>query len=106
MRKLLSLVLVCVLISPCAALLSKNDIGTTAGQFLKLGMGGKAAAMGDAVVAGVSDSTSIIWNPAGDILQHSSLPGGVVKIDLIQDDTCLNGPGKSRRHGRYCSCQR
>src|SRR3989339_530402 len=65
MRKLLSLVLVCVLISPCAALLSKNDAGTTAGQFLKLGMGGKAAAMGDTVVASVNDSTSIIWNPAG-----------------------------------------
>ncbi|MEI7903878.1 MAG: PorV/PorQ family protein [Candidatus Firestonebacteria bacterium] len=65
MRKLLSLIIVCALISPCAALLNKNDAGTTAGQFLKLGMGGKAAAMGDAVVAGVNDSTSIIWNPAG-----------------------------------------
>ena len=65
MRKILSLVLVCALISPCAALLSKNDAGTTAGQFLKLGMGGKAAAMGDTVVASVNDSTSIIWNPAG-----------------------------------------
>jgi len=65
MKKIFSLFLVCALISPLAALLNKNDAGTTAGQFLKLGMGGKAAALGDAVVAGVNDSTSIVWNPAG-----------------------------------------
>ncbi len=65
MRIFLSSLIICALISPCAALLNTNDAGTTAGQFLKLGMGGKAASMGDAAVAGVNDSTSIAWNPAG-----------------------------------------
>ena len=44
---------------------SSNDKGTSAAQFLKLGAGARAAAMGDAASALSSDSTDIYWNPAG-----------------------------------------
>ena len=53
------------IISPSFAFLGKKDIGTTSAQFLKLGVGGQANAMGEAVTALVNDSTSIYWNPSG-----------------------------------------
>ncbi len=39
--------------------------GTTSGQFLKIGLGARATAMGDASVAVVNDVNAIYWNPAG-----------------------------------------
>ena len=40
-------------------------VGTTAANFLEVGIGGSASAMGDAYVAVANDITSIYWNPAG-----------------------------------------
>ncbi|NOX65086.1 MAG: PorV/PorQ family protein [Chlorobi bacterium] len=34
-------------------------------QFLKIGVGGRAAAMGDAFIAVADDASSLYWNPAG-----------------------------------------
>jgi|TARA_B100000315_G_scaffold238611_1_gene256554 hypothetical protein len=42
-----------------------NGPGTTAANFLKIGVGARAAAMGDAFTVIVDDSTSLYWNPAG-----------------------------------------
>lgn len=39
--------------------------GTTAANFLKIGVGARAAALGDAFTVIVNDSTSLYWNPAG-----------------------------------------
>lgn len=39
--------------------------GTTAAQFLKIGIGARASAMGEAFVAVANDATAIYWNPAG-----------------------------------------
>ncbi|MDZ7386067.1 MAG: PorV/PorQ family protein [candidate division KSB1 bacterium] len=39
--------------------------GTSAAQFLKLGAGARAAALGDAFVAFSGDVSSLYWNPAG-----------------------------------------
>ncbi len=39
--------------------------GTTAAQFLKIGIGARAAAMGESQVADVNDASAIFWNPAG-----------------------------------------
>jgi len=39
--------------------------GTTAANFLKIGVGARAAAMGEALTAVADDSTSLYWNPAG-----------------------------------------
>jgi len=42
-----------------------NGPGTTGANFLKIGVGARAAAMGDAFTAVADDSTSLYWNPAG-----------------------------------------
>lgn len=39
--------------------------GTTAASFLKIGVGARASAMGEAFTALASDATSLYWNPAG-----------------------------------------
>ena len=39
--------------------------GTTAAQFLKIGIGARAVGMGSAFAATANDITSIYWNPAG-----------------------------------------
>jgi len=66
MRKTLWSVLVIIisiiiLSSACYA----NGPGTTGANFLKIGVGARAAAMGDAFTAVADDSTSLYWNPAG-----------------------------------------
>ncbi|TES86742.1 PorV/PorQ family protein [Candidatus Aerophobetes bacterium] len=42
-----------------------NGSGTTAASFLKIPVGARAAAMGEAFSAVVDDATSLYWNPAG-----------------------------------------
>ena len=42
-----------------------NGPGTTAASFLKIGIGARASAMGEAFTALASDGTSLYWNPAG-----------------------------------------
>ena len=39
--------------------------GISAVQFLKIGVGGRAASLGDAFVAVANDASSLYWNPAG-----------------------------------------
>ena len=63
--KIITAVLVLFFAVNSFALMSKDDVGTTTANFLKLGTGGKANAMGEAVTALVNDSTSVCWNPAG-----------------------------------------
>lgn len=42
-----------------------EKVGTLGGQSLKIGVGARAAAMGDAYVALADDATAVYWNPAG-----------------------------------------
>ena len=42
-----------------------DKVGTSAAQFLKIGVGARANALAGAVVAQVDDGTSGFWNPAG-----------------------------------------
>jgi len=42
-----------------------NGPGTTTASFLKIGVGARAAAMGEAFTAVASDGTCLYWNPAG-----------------------------------------
>jgi len=42
-----------------------SDVGTTAANFLKMGIGARATAMGGAYTAIADDGTSLYWNPAG-----------------------------------------
>ena len=39
--------------------------GISTAQFLKIGVGGRATAMGDAFIAVANDVSSLYWNPAG-----------------------------------------
>lgn len=39
--------------------------GISTAQFLKIGVGGRAAAMGDAFIAIADDASALYWNPAG-----------------------------------------
>lgn len=55
------------------ALVSAGEItkkGTTAAQFLKIGVGARATAMGESFVAEANDASTVYWNPAG--LAHLS----------------------------------
>jgi hypothetical protein len=45
--------------------LGSQRAGTAMGQFLKVGVGGRAVAMGEAFVAVANDASALYWNPAG-----------------------------------------
>lgn len=66
MRKTLSGALIIGILILSLNLISyANGPGTTAAGFLKIAVGARAAAMGDAFTTIVDDSTSLYWNPAG-----------------------------------------
>ena len=46
--------------------------GISTAQFLKIGVGGRATAMGDAFVAVANDVSSLYWNPAGLVLSKKN----------------------------------
>lgn len=45
--------------------LGGQRVGTSSGNFLRIGMGPKAVAMGEAFVAVADDPSALYWNPAG-----------------------------------------
>ena len=51
----------------CSVQLSAQNpnLGTAGAQFLKIPVGGRAAAMGGAFVSNAADASSLFWNPAG-----------------------------------------
>ena len=55
-------------------------VGTTAAQFLKLGVGARAIALGGAYVAQSDDLSALYWNPAG----LARLPGNSVQLNMTQ----------------------
>ena len=46
-------------------ILGGQRVGISTAQFLKIGVGGRASAMGDAFVAVANDASALYWNPAG-----------------------------------------
>jgi hypothetical protein len=55
-------------------------VGTTAAQFLKIGVGARAIALGGAYVAEASDLSALYWNPAG----LAKLQGGSLDLAHTQ----------------------
>jgi len=84
----LTLVLV-LAAGPAGATEIFEKVGTIGGQFLKIGIGARASAMGDAYTAIADDASTVYWNPAGlarlqgNILafHHSAWPA---ELDLNQ----------------------
>ncbi|MBT8379848.1 MAG: PorV/PorQ family protein [Ignavibacteria bacterium] len=46
-------------------ILGEQRVGISTAQFLKIGVGGRAAALGEAFVAIADDASALYWNPAG-----------------------------------------
>ncbi|MBH08776.1 MAG: hypothetical protein CMG74_00200 [Candidatus Marinimicrobia bacterium] len=66
MKKQISLmVLLSILFSQQKPVSFESKVGTTAANFLKIGIGPRAIAMGSAFSAIADDATSVFWNPAG-----------------------------------------
>jgi hypothetical protein len=66
MRRTLLLVTAAALCAaPGYASFSKDDAGTAAAQFLKLGVGARPAALGEAYAAVADGAAATYWNPAG-----------------------------------------
>ena len=58
--------LVFIILIYFSALMGQFDnAGTSAANFLKIGVGGRASAMAGAITGQVDDPTSLFWNPAG-----------------------------------------
>ena len=67
MKRILILVVALGLIGPGMARGARQfaKVGTIGGQFLKIGIGARAVAMGSAFVSVADDATAVYWNPAG-----------------------------------------
>jgi hypothetical protein len=80
---------VCLFFSLCLFIvpeLQAADAGTTSADFLKVGIGPRAAAMGDAQVGLADDIYSAYWNPAG--LAHLKVSeAGFTNTQYVQDIT-------------------
>jgi hypothetical protein len=64
-RGLFALLLLVGLPSLAGAAQEFEKVGTIGGQFLKIGIGARATAMGSAFVSVADDASAIYWNPAG-----------------------------------------
>lgn len=68
MKNIKSLFIICLaVLFTCVnvqAMLSRDNIGTTTAQFLKLGIGAQSAGMGNAVTSVYNGTDAIYWNPA------------------------------------------
>lgn len=66
--------------------LSLNSVfaATTAGQFLKTGVGAKSIALGRANTVSISDPSALYWNPAG-LAQINGEKSTIKKIEIDED---------------------
>ena len=84
MHKKVLYISICLLLSVSLVFAGNDNTGTSAANFLKIGVGPRGTGMGGAFVAHVNDVTSLYWNPAG-ITQITSLEVGASITDWILD---------------------
>jgi len=77
-------IILCLLLSVSLALAGNDNTGTSAANFLKIGVGSRGNAMGGAFVAYANDVSALYWNPAG-IARTTSLQVGFSYTDWILD---------------------
>lgn len=66
MRVIIGLLILALVIPGLAGAAQEFEkVGTIGGQFLKIGIGARATAMGSAFVSVADDASAIYWNPAG-----------------------------------------
>jgi len=65
MMKKICIILAVALIGVTASAQDFSKVGTAGAQFLKIGVGARYHAMGEASVASVDDAYALYWNPAG-----------------------------------------
>ena len=82
-KKFLYMILTLLLL-PCLLLGATDNAGTSAANFLKIGVGARGNALGGAFVAQVNDFSALYWNPAG-IANISSLEVGIAYTDWLLD---------------------
>jgi len=71
--KLPSIIIACIALAFAISRAQEtNKAGTTAAQFLKIGVGARAMGMGGAMVGIANDASAMYWNPSG-LLQVPSL---------------------------------
>jgi hypothetical protein len=64
MRKFYSAILLAFLLELCPSMWAQSKVGTTGAQFLGIGIGSRAVAMGGAFTAMKNDASMLYWNPA------------------------------------------
>jgi Type IX secretion system protein PorV len=67
-----------------------NKAGRTALQFLKIGIGARPAALGEAIVSNTNDINSIFWNPAA-ITNMENLEASFTYTEWIADLNIVSG---------------
>ena len=65
MKKITLLIILVVLLASYSYTQNLSKSGTTAAQYLKIGIGTRAIGMGGAYTANANDVSSVYWNPAG-----------------------------------------
>ena len=85
-KKLFILLFAMAFLAGSSAMAGNDNTGTSAANFLKLGVGPRAEAMGGAFVAQANDFTALYWNPAG-IARIEGLQIGITRSEWILDIT-------------------
>ncbi len=96
MKKIFAITAVLALVLAGAALAQDDGTrgstkaGTAGAQFLKIGIGARFVAMGDACVAMIDDSTACYWNPAG-LVDIEGTDFSFTDVEWIADMRLMSG---------------
>jgi hypothetical protein len=81
-KRIITIILIVGLVGSASAEFSK--VGSTGAQFLKIGVGSRYQAMGEASVATVNDVYAMFWNPAGLAeIEHGEI--GFTNVNWVLD---------------------